>query len=96
MVRPKLLKPRKPPQVSPAGSDPPFLGFTALFPQKCKKNLTVICSNMDGPRDCLTESEKEKHKSEKEKHWMRSLMCGSKKKVIQMNLLTKQERDSQT
>ena len=38
----------------------------------------------------------EESQTEKEKYHMTSLMCGNYKEMIQMNLLTKQERDSQT
>ena len=45
---------------------------------------------MDGPRECHTEWSK----SDKKKRWnyhMTSLICGIKKEMIQMNLLTKQK-----
>ena len=37
-----------------------------------RKEGNAICSNMDGPRDCHTKW----NKSEKEKYYMISLMCG--------------------
>ena len=43
---------------------------------------------MYGPRDCHAE----KTKSEKEKYYMTSLVCGIEKEMIQMNLVTKQEQ----
>ena len=49
-----------------------------------KKN-NAICSNMDGPRDCYTEWSK----SEEDKYHMISYV--EFKKMVQMNLFTKQK-----
>ena len=49
-----------------------------------KWNIT-ICSNMDGPRDCYTEWSK----SEEDKYHMISYV--EFKKMVQMNLFTKQK-----
>ena len=45
------------------------------------------CSNSDGPGDCHTD----RHKSEKEKHRIISLMGRIYNEMIQMNLFTKQK-----
>ena len=44
---------------------------------------------MDGPRDCHSD---EVSQTEKEKYGMISLICGTYKEMIQMNLLTKQKQ----
>ena len=48
----------------------------------------AICSNMDEPRDYHTKWSKIK----KDKYHMISLICGISKKMIQMNLFTKQKQ----
>ena len=47
-----------------------------------------ICSNMDGPRDCHTEWSQ----TEKDKYMTSCLYVESKKKMVQMNLFTKQKK----
>ena len=53
-----------------------------------KEQNNDICSNMDGPRDCLVLSEA----SQKDKCHIISFICEiKKKKKVQMNWLTKQK-----
>ena len=46
---------------------------------------------MDGPRDCHTELSK----SDKDTYHMITHVCGNLKKMVQMNLFTKTEIESQ-
>ena len=62
--------------------------YTMEYYSDIKKWNNAICSNMDGPRDYYTKWSQ----TEKDKYYMRSLICGTKKKTVQMNLFMKQKQ----